>query len=183
MYRVSTAFAGQLTQKFQGRLRLRWSQARHEYQLEQKVRRGLALGPVRDSHDDEGIRRRDGYHYVLSIQPGTRMACPRCASELAVPVCEFREVTCAWCKLQGYEHRVSAGYFPLNDTLLEYLQRLDPEHEASRATRAHVDRHNLAHQAQLHQSVLNATTDKANDDFRRIAGIPMTGYTGTEFRG
>jgi hypothetical protein len=183
MYTVPADFAARLHREFDGRLRLRWSNARHEFHLEQKVRRGLADGLVRDTHDDAGIRRRDGYLYILSIRPGTRMPCPRCASELQVPVHEIREVSCGYCKLKGQEHRVAAGFFPLNDSLIDYLKRLDPEREASRRLRQQVDGHNLATQTRLEQSVSNATTDAANDDFNRIAGIPSVGYTGKEFRG
>ena len=59
-----------LDREFRGRLRLRWSNRKQEFQLEQKVRRALAEGPVKDSQDDDGIRRRDGYLYVLQEHPG-----------------------------------------------------------------------------------------------------------------
>lgn len=183
MYRVPAAFAARLSRTFEGRLRLRWSSARQEYHLEQRVRRALAEGYVKDSHDDDGIRRRDGYLYLLSIRPGTSMPCPRCGIKLAVPLHEIREISCPMCKVQGHEYRIAAGFFPLNDQLLDYVKTLDPTRDASRQLRNRVDTHNMALQTRQGQAVLNATTDAANDDFRRIAGIPMTGYTGKELRG
>lgn len=183
MYSVPTDFARRLDREFNGRLRVRWSNARQEFHVEQRVRRGLVNSPVRDSHDDAGIRLRDGYLYLLSIRPGTKMPCPRCASELAVPEFEIREISCGMCKLQGKEHRVAAGFFPLNDMLIDHLKTLDPEREASRRLRNQVESRNHTLQQRQEADVLAMTTDAANDDFIRIAGIPMTGYTGKEFRG
>lgn len=183
MYSVPAAFTARLNQEFDGRLRLRWSNARQEFQLEQRVRRGLVDSFVRDTHDDTGIRRRDGYLYILSIRPGTRMPCPRCGLELKVPVREIRELSCLYCKMQGREHHVPAGYFPLDDTLIDYLKQIDPERGASRRLRQQVERTNAGVQTAQEQAVMGHTTDAASDDFNRIAGIPSVGYTGKEFRG
>lgn len=180
---VPTEFAKRLEREFNGRLRLRWSNAKQEFHLEQKVRRGLANGLVRHSHDDDGIRRRDGYFYVLSIQPGTRMPCPRCRTEVQIPAFEFREVSCPMCKLGGQEHRFGAGYFPLSDSLIDHLKTLDPEREATRRLRDQVNTHNTRLQQRQERMVLDRMADAVADDFTRIAGIPMTGYTGKEFRG
>lgn len=183
MYTVPTDFAKRLDREFRGRLRLRWSNRKQEFQLEQKVRRALAEGPVKDSQDDDGIRRRDGYLYLLSVRPGTRMPCPRCNTEVRVPEFEFREVSCPMCKLAGREHRFSAGYFPLTDLLIDHLKTLDPEREATRRLRDQVNAANTRLQQQSERQVLDRMADAVTDDFTRIAGIPMTGYTGKEFRG
>jgi hypothetical protein len=50
----------------------------------------------------------------------------------------------------------------------------------SKALRAKVEAHNAALTQQQQQAVLNQLTDKANDDFAQIAGIPSVGYTGKE---
>ena len=160
MYTVPAGFTKRLEHEFQGRIRLRWSSAQSEFQVEQRVRRGAHDGPISSSKDDVGIRQRDGYLYLFSI-----------------------EISCASCKLHGREHRVIAGYFPLNDTLIEHLKKLDPERGASQRLNARVLANNLAHQSRLGQSVVNDTSDKLRDDFSRIAGIPQVGYTGKEFRG
>ena len=183
MYTVPAGFTKRLEHEFQGRIRLRWSSANHEFQVEQRVRRGAHDGPIRSSKDDAGIRQRDGYLYLFSIRPGTKMPCPRCTQDLSVPVAEIREISCESCKLHGREHRVIAGYFPLNDTLIEHLKKLDPERGASQRLNARVLANNIAHQSRLGQSVVNHASDKLRDDFSRIAGIPQVGYTGKEFRG
>lgn len=176
---IPESFAARLDQTFDGRLRLRWSQSRHEYQLEQKVSRALASFPVSD-HDDDSIRLRDGYLYILSIRPGTKMPCPACHLDLDVPVREIREVVCPFCKLKGTPTRVTAGYFPLDDILIETLKRLDPMRGASKQLRSAVDRHNEQMMAAKRQHVIETSLDAANDDFNRIAGIPSVGYTGKE---
>lgn len=183
MYTVPSEFSKRLDQEFNGRLRIRWSSARHEFHIEQKVRRGMHDGPVKNNQDDAGICQRDGYLYLFSIRPGTKMPCPRCPNELDVPVAEIREISCSVCKLNGKEHRVIAGYFPLNECLIDHLKMLDPERGASQRLNAQVLKNNLANQARRGQAVIDTTSDKLNDDFSRIAGIPQVGYTGKEFRG
>lgn len=182
MYTVPADFAARLDRAFQGRLRVRWSNAKQEFHVEQRVSRALADFPVVPS-DDHSIRLRDGYLYLLSIRPGTRMPCPKCGLTLAVPVREFQNISCQMCKLNGYEHRVSAGYFPLDDTLIDYLAQLDPERGMSQTRRRAVDAHNATLLARQRQQVLDASLDVMNDDFRRIAGIPSVGYTGASVKG
>ena len=182
MSQVPEEFQERLNREFRGRLRLRWSDQKQEYHLEQKVSRALASFPTHES-DDESIRLRDGYLYLLSIRAGTRMPCPRCQLELQVPVREIREISCQFCKLSGREHRVVAGYFPLDDRLVDYLKRLDPERDASWEVRNAVEAHNQHLMEQQRQQVLNSSLDKMNDDFSRIAGIPSVGYTGKETYG
>ena len=179
MSTIPESFAERLDAAFKGRLRIRWSDARKEYQLEQKVGRALSSFPVSSTNDDS-IRLRDGYLYILSIRPGTRMPCPRCTTTLEVPVREIRELSCPLCKLKGREHRVSAGYFPLDDQLIDYLKRLDPERDASWSIRSQVDQHNTAILEAQRAKVIHAAESAANDDFNRIAGIPSVGYTGKE---
>ena len=183
MYTVPAEFSKRLAQEFNERIRIRWSSAQSEFHIEQRVRRGAHDGPLRNSQDDAGIRQRDGYLYLFSVRPGTKMPCPRCRHELSVPVAKIQEISCASCKLHGREHRVIAGYFPLNDTLIDHLKMLDPERGASQRLNAQVLANNMANQAKLGQAVVDKTTDKMSDDFSRIAGIPHVGYTGKEFRG
>lgn len=182
MYTVPDAFAARLQAAFNGRLRVRWSSAKHEFQVEQRVARPLASFPT-SGQDDDSIRLRDGYLYLMSIQPGTRMPCPRCGLELKVPVRDIRQVSCQFCKARGNEHRVAAGYFPLDETLIDYLARLDPERDATKRLRNEVDAANERLMQAQRQRVLDASLDVMNDDFSRIAGIPSVGYTGKEFRG
>jgi hypothetical protein len=182
MATVPSDFASRLDRAFNGRLRVRWSNAKHEYHVEQRVSRALASFPV-TTHDDDSIRLRDGYLYLLSIRPGTQMPCPKCRADLPVPIREIREVTCVVCKLKGQAHRITAGYFPLDDALIDYLKRLDPERSASRTVRNAVDAHNAKILEGQRQAVLERSLGRLDDDFSRIAGIPSLGYTGKEFTG
>lgn len=170
-------FVDRLHDAFEGRLRIRWSHSAHEFQIEQRVARGLINFPAALT-DDEHIRLRDGYFYVMSVRSGDRMPCPRCQFQLTVPVREIRELSCPRCKAQGLEHRVAAGYFPLDDTLITYLKAMDPLRGASRELRAKVDAHNAAYTESQRQAVLDKAYAAGADDFNRIAGIPNVGYTG-----
>lgn len=182
MYSVPQDFHARLTREFDGRLRVRWSQRKQEFHVEQKIRRGLLDFPVESDSNDDHIRLRDGYLFLFSVRPGSRMPCPRCASELKVPQLEIREVVCDFCKLMGKEYRVPAGYFPLNDQLIEYLKTVDPLRSQSSAAKNRVDKHNLSVMAAQQQEVLNRSLGHAADDFTQIVGIPMTGYSKADTR-
>lgn len=173
------AFTTRLQETFEGRLRIRWSHSAHEFQIEQRVARGLINFPAALT-DDEHIRLRDGYFYVMSIRSGDRMPCPRCQQQLTVPVREIKELSCDRCKAAGLEHRVAAGFFPLDDTLITYLKAMDPLRGASRELRAKVDAHNARYTDAQRQAVLDRTYAAGADNFNRIAGIPNVGYTGKE---
>ena len=176
---VPAEFAARLERAFQGRLRLRWSEAKNEFHLEQRVGRALANIPS-VNRDDERIRAREGYLFILAVQPTTRMGCPRCSTTVTVPIREFREVACPLCRLQGREYKFGAGHFPLNDDLITYITSLDPERGVSGEQRARLNRVNEAQLEQERKNLLNPTLDAFHADFSRIAGIPSVGRTGKE---
>lgn len=181
---VPQEFQDRLNDAFEGRLRIRYSQQANELQIEQRVARGLINFPLKNDQDDEAIRLRDGYFYVMSIRNGDRMPCPKgCGSTLRVPVREIRELSCPICKSRGLEHRVSAGYFPLDDQLIERLKTMDPLRGASKELRDKINKHNDAFVAKQRQDVLDKMSDQAGEDFTKIAGIPSVGYTGKVFSG
>ncbi len=179
MYSAPQEFVDQLTATFDGRLRIRWSNTAHEFHIEQRVARGLVNFPP-TGNDDELIRLRDGYFYVMSIRNGDRMPCPKCATTLKVPLRQIRELSCPNCKGRGVEHRVSAGYFPLDSTLIDYLKMIDPMRGASKEMRAKIDAHNDKFTAAQRQKVLDEAVAAGHDDFNRIAGIPEFGYGGSK---
>jgi len=178
---IPDSFTENLNATFQHRLRLRWSPRLQEFHLEQKVRRGLA-DVSHLPNVDERARAKDGYMYVMSIKANPRMGCPRCGSALDAPIRVIAEVTCDFCKLMGREHKVVAGYFPLDDRLIDYLKQLDPTSDHSRARKTAMDRHNERLMASQQRQAVDAALDAANDDFSHIAGIPMVGYTGKDSR-
>lgn len=171
---VPVEFAERLHEAFDGRLRARWSTQRNEFQIEQRVARGLVNFPAPDDND-EMIRLKDGYFYVMSIRNGTTMPCPKhCGTDLQVPVHEIRELSCPTCRAKGVEHRVSAGFYPLDDRLIDYLRMIDPMRGASRDLRNKINDHNQKFTDAQRAKVMGQLTDAAADDFDRIAGIPKT---------
>lgn len=174
---VPEEFAARLDAAFDGRLRIRWSQAEGAYHVEQRVARALINFPAALT-DDEAIRLRDGYHFIMVVRTGDRMPCPRCGATLKVPLRTSTMVTCDPCRQRGLEYRIPAAHYPLDDTLIDHLKSIDPLRGMSKALRSKVEAHNAALTQQQQQAVLNRLTDKANDDFAQIAGIPSVGYTG-----
>ena len=120
-----SAFKESLKMQFNDRLRVRWSNSKHEWQIEEKIARPTGDYSLDDPNDDH-LRLRDGYGYVCSVTPGDRMACPKCGNELKVPIYHFAEVKCDYCQVKGRPSSVIVGHFPLNDMLLEHLRKLDP---------------------------------------------------------
>lgn len=170
-------FVERLHSVFDGRLRIRWSNVTNEYHIEQRVARGMINFPP-GLTPDETERLRDGYIYVMSIRNGDRMPCPKCGTTLRVPLREIKELSCGQCKKNGVEHRVAAGYFPLDDTLITHLQSIDPLKGMSKALRNKIDAHNAKYTAEQRQKVLDNVYSKGAEDFNRIAGIPTKGYSG-----
>lgn len=172
-----------LKSEFENRLRIRWSFKRHEWQIEAKVARAVDPASFVDSADDEHIRARDGYAFVMSIRPGDRMPCPDCGFEISVPVLQTAEAVCSYCRLRGRDGRHRAAYYPLDSELLfEHLRRLDPIRGwRDRIARA-ADARNKAILAARERDAMNQVEAATKDHWNKMVGIPMTGYTGKEFK-
>lgn len=126
---IPDSFAERLEQEFRGRLRVRWSDARQEFHVEQKVGRG-AFNPLpprfrsQAEHRrryDAHVRASDGYALVMVVRPGDRAGCDRCGQTLKVPTFASKEVKCACGASQVL------AYFPLSDSLIDHLKGMDPE--------------------------------------------------------
>lgn len=122
-------FLDALDRDFGGRLRLRWSPSRGEWHIEQRTGRGKILPRYVSERDDELIRARDGYDFVMAIRPGDRMPCPVDGATMKVPVMEFREALCPTCRRAGRDGRFRASFWPLSESLLTHLRRIDPERD------------------------------------------------------
>ena len=174
----ATAFNKRLDEVFGGRLRLRWSGPKGEWHLEQKMGRGVFDPPTRqhDAESDRRQRARDGYDFVMAIRPGDRMPCPTCGQTLRVPIMETAEVSCGLCIGKNRDMRLFAAYFPLGETLIDYLRRIDPLSDGVRRQAADIDkaRHQLeaskerAADGALHDGLVDAAIDQ----------IPAWGYGG-----
>ena len=117
---ISDRFQRRLTERFDGRFRVRWSPSRSAFQVEQKVGRMADL-PA-DAGEDHQIRTRDGYVLVFEITPGDRMPCEGCKFPLKVPVFETAQITCPLCGTKAI-----LGFWPIDgDRIIEHLEFLDP---------------------------------------------------------
>lgn len=178
-----TEFTKQLEQTFQGRLRIRWSSKRREFHIEQKVGR-MAPAPQRISEaDDDMIRARDGYHFVMSIREGDRMPCPECGFEIKVPVMDTADIRCTYCEMTGKQTRVVAGFWPLNERLIEHLRKIDPLRGGQKELADAADRYNELLVQAAENQISNDGYAALEERYNRLVGIPQTGYTGKVFTG
>ena len=178
-----TEFTERLHSTFDGRLRIRWSAAERQFHIEQKVGRAV-VAPIRiEEGRDDLIRARDGYHPVMTITPGDRTPCPECNFTLRVPVRDTADIRCPYCQLKGRTTRVVAGYWPLDDSLIEHLRKIDPLRPGSETLAEEADRRNHQRLQSAENDISNAGYAALDERYNRIVGIPQVGYTGKEFRG
>jgi hypothetical protein len=171
-------FVERLQSEFAGRFRIRWSVKSHEWHIEQKVGRAI-IPPIHiGALDDDRIRAADGYDHVLTVRPGDRMPCKntKCMADVPVPTFKFAEVRCPDCRTV---HDVT-GYFPLNDMLLEWLRRIDPERGGLERVLASVDEKMRLRDITRERALSNHIEASTKEHWNFIAGIPSVGYTGKE---
>lgn len=168
-----------LEREFDGRLRIRWSYKRNEWQIEAKIARAIDPGAQVDAADDDHIRARDGYAFVMSIRRGDRMPCPDCGFTLKVPVLHTAEVRCDYCRSRGRDGRHRAAYFPLDSELLfEHLRKIDPIRGYRDSLVRLADARNKAILAARERAALNEIQAANIDNFNNLVGIPQFGYSG-----
>lgn len=181
IYVIPEDFQTQLDKTFDNKLRVRWSDKLGEWQIEQKVRRGLAVDPLKpDPYNDDQIRHKDGYVWVMSVKQGSKFPCPQCGLDLSAPTRQTEMVSCQHCRAKGYNHHWVASHWPLDQTLIDHLQKMEREID-DKAVRLRKARTIL--QRQQERMVLDPTLAEFEDSFNRIAGIPSVGYTGKVFTG
>lgn len=169
-------FLNELDREFLSTVRIRWSKARDEWHLEERVGRS-ALPPTRISEvDDDMIRARDGYALIMRVRPGDRMPCSRCNATLRVPIRETKQIRCSRCG-----NRDVAAFYELNSTLLEHLRyshrsRTDPRSIAQRT-----DRNNANLDSARRRKMINELHASTSDNWNRMTERPTVGYTGKEF--
>lgn len=158
-------------------LRIRYSYKRDCWQIEQKVGRG-ALPPIHiDPYDDNLIRAKDGYWLVCEVRLGTKMPCPDCGKTIKVAALQFKESRCEYCISLGRDGRHTAGYFPLEEILLEHLRFLNPLTGGIERNAKMVDEFNKKLLETRERDMANLT-ETMKDDYAYMAGIPSVGYTG-----
>lgn len=175
---IPTTFTSRLRDEFP-HLRARWSPKRQTVQIEQQVGHGAALPPIHiDAHDDDLVRAKDGYWRVMEVSPGDRRPCPTCGLTLKVPHLKFAEVTCTFCHVAGRDGRTMCGYFPLDESLLQYLRRTDPLRGAVARMADECDQANQRLMTSRIRSAKNEVEAATKDDFGRLFDIQQVGYTG-----
>lgn len=175
---IPAAFEERLRSTFQGRLRIRWSVKAREWHIEQKVGRAITA-PIRIEADrDDLICARDGFDYLLTVRQGDRMPCPICEwQELKVPVRDFVDIRCAYCASKGLQGRTVAGFWPLDDSLIDHLKKLDPESDYSRNLAKDIDRRNQQREASQEADLSNTVKSAGSEHFDSIVGIPHFGFS------
>lgn len=169
-------FIDKLHTQSDGELRIRWSDGRGEWHIEQRVGRAVLEPSPVNRFDDEHIRARDGYVFVLAVRTGDRMPCPDCGIELKVPLLHFAEVKCDYCRLNGRDGRFPAGFFPLSDALLIHLRRLDPKRTWRADVKTQLDQRNKLMMASKEREYGNHIESVTKDYYNDMVGIGQWGY-------
>lgn len=178
LYRVPEEFKQRLQEEFGDKIRVRWSDKWNEWHVEQKVRRGLAAPPSKvDPYSDDQIRHNDGYMWIMSVKQGSKFDCPQCGLTLHAPTRATEHVVCGHCKLKGYNAHWLACHWPLDETLVQHLKKLQWELDDTRHTLAKAD---VAMRKLQERAFLDPTVAAWEDAHGRLAGILQTGYTGKE---
>lgn len=180
MYSIPVEFEERLADVFHDRLRCRWSHAEHAFVIEQRIARRVADAfPVLNDRDDL-IRIRDGYMQVMSVRNGDRMPCPNpsCFHDLRVPMFETRMLQCEHCHTYAV-----AGFFELNDRLIDYLRDIDPLRDGPLRKQHEVNFANHRNTLSQERVAHNLLEDAVSDNFTQMAGIQSVGYTGKVFEG
>lgn len=172
------SFRSSLARQFDGQLRVRWSEARQEWQIEQKMRRArLSSRRIHEGtiQADDLIRSRDGYAFVLAVKPGNVTPCPRCHAPQRIPELRMHRTTCPRCR-----HSFLAVYYPLSDLLLEHLRYTDPYRGGLDRIIADQDRASTT-VAETHRRDSRREGDAFwRDHFNQLARVRPIGYTGRE---
>lgn len=185
MYSIPSDFQADLDEMFHGRFRLRWSDKRGEFHLEQKVGTGQVLLPPPidpevpdrfDTYSDEWVRARDGYFYVMSIRTGDRMPCPVCGLTVSVPLMETRESHCFNCQLHGRDGRYFAAYYPLNHILLQHIRDIDPYFDTAHNIRKRMKAKDIARREREMKEKIDRGDNAILDNKNQVEDNPMVGY-------
>ena len=184
-------FTERLERQFRGRYRIRWSDTRNEYLIEQKVRRGVAEGFVDVGlnstaqlrrHADDYIRARDGYVLTMAVKPGTRTWCHECNTQMDVPAFDTAVLVCPFCRSKGRYRAQVAGYFPLGDTLIDHLKMIDVDNDGNDRVAEAVDLHNEFLMFENTMRLRRHVDAGARERYNRLVGIAQVGQTGRSGR-
>lgn len=170
------SFVAELEREFLNTVRIRWSPVREEWHLEEKVGRAAVPARFVSEADDELVRERDGYAYVMTIRPGDRMPCTRCHLTLKVPVMETAQITCPRC-----ERKAFAAYFPINHILLDHLRKIHKRRQDPHAAVRAVDARNAAIERSREADLADGLYGAVSGNWNALTERVSVGYTPQEF--
>lgn len=161
-------FEAELHTRLGRNYRLRWSDQKKRWCVEQKVARVYDY----PGSSDQAIRLRDGYRLVLEMPEYPVITCKHCSFPVEMPVFEKAEFQCDYCKLRGVRHTYIDGYFPMVDKTLTYLERWNPKR--GKALNDEIEAENAALRKSRQRAIANIAESLALDGWRGVAGIPST---------
>lgn len=154
--------------------RLRWSESRHVWMIEQQAGKETSV-PV-ESGDDVAIRARDGYTLVMEFSDIPTAACPQCFQRYTLPHLKIGEVKCRMCDALGYDRQImTVGFFPLCDALLEYLERTSLKRHDAWRKEFHARAEKLKKDRK--RKFDNHCEAVGKDYYNNAAGVLQFGYT------
>jgi hypothetical protein len=171
-----TEFQKALDREFRGTMRLRWSHARRAWLLEAKAGRGVydvAVATEGSRLEDESIQLRDGYRLFVELREVPKMPCQGCKVGLKLSPFETIQATCPKCK---YVHVVAC--FPLGDSLLDHLRKLNPHGTYRENLKREADRFNELKTQTAHRDAGNVVDASTREIYNDLVGIPSFGYSG-----
>lgn len=186
---IPEQFEQRLESEFGGRYRIRVSEARGEFHVEQRIGAGFHPGTIKIAPQsakqyrarwDDMLRARDGYVLTFIVTPGDRTECPSCHATLHVPVKSLTHLSCPACEVRGKKTTLTAGYWPLNDDLLQHLRRIDAYTGGHERIAADIAKDTAAKSAQQARDLVRDGEAAVRERFKRMVGIPQQGYTGKE---
>jgi len=169
-------FEDELQRRLGRHYRLRWAVDKDVWCIEHGVEVPLGAVPESMRGRDVWIRARDHVMLVCEVSPRPYLTCPHCrVTRLALPVLEWREVRCGYCRTQPYKPNTTlvAAYFPLGERLLQHLESTAPRFALENVRRMHAA--NDALRASQERD-LDRHIDAGLRDYRNvIAGNPVVG--------
>jgi hypothetical protein len=182
-------FQQQLAHEFGTRFRMRWSNARQLFVLDERIARGVLMTPARlaaklarldaknpDQAEEFRLRLREGTAPFVEISPGNRTACPACGATV-----RLAHMTWAYAHCDECQKDFKTIYAPLGWWLLEQLRFLDFERGGDERALTAMDQANAAHEAEVQAAPKRELEAAVRDDFAHIMSIQSVGYTGRSF--
>jgi hypothetical protein len=84
------------------------------------------------------------------------------------------------CKLSGVPFRQAMAFFPLGDTLIDHLKKIDPERDQTKDRVAELRDNNEALLRSQQRAIFNNMEAYTKDNFVKLAGLAQVGRTGKE---